>query len=120
MHRKVEVVAGKTGKLNAVFIAVVSVHVPKYIFGQHLYEQANACTGKWTLWHAGLEKQILHLQLLCLYMFPNIFLASTSMNKQVHTQESACCGVQDWKNKYYIYSCCVCSCSQIYFWAAPL
>ena len=32
------------------------VHVPKYVYGQYLYEVANACTAKWKLWRAGLEK----------------------------------------------------------------
>ena len=38
-------------------------------------------------------------------MFPNIFMASTSINKQMYAQQSGSCGVHDWKNKYYIYSC---------------
>ena len=56
MHKKVEVVVCRTGKINTMFTAVVSVHVPKYIFGQHLYEQANACTAQWKLWPVGLQK----------------------------------------------------------------
>ena len=44
-------------KINTMFTVVVSVHVPKYIFGQHLYEQADACTAKWKLWRAGLQKE---------------------------------------------------------------
>ena len=66
------------------FTVVVSIHVPKYIYGQHLYKQANACTAKWKFWHEGLEKQILCLQLLCLFIFPSIFLSNTSMDKQMH------------------------------------
>ena len=56
MHKKVEVVACKTAQINTKFIAVVFVHVPKYISGQHLYEQADARTAKWKLWRAGLQK----------------------------------------------------------------
>ena len=43
-------------KINTTFTAVVFVHVPKYISGQQLYEQADACTAKWKLWRAGLHK----------------------------------------------------------------
>ena len=46
MHSKVEAVPCKTLKINIVFTAAVSVHVPKYIYGQHLYEEAVACTAK--------------------------------------------------------------------------
>ena len=56
MHSKVEAVACKTIKINIVFIAAVSVHVTKYIYGQHLYEEADACTAKWKLWRVELEK----------------------------------------------------------------
>ena len=38
------------------FTAAVFVPVPKYIYGQHLYKQANACIGNWKLWGVGLEK----------------------------------------------------------------
>ena len=54
MHSKVEAVACKTLKINIVFIAIVSVHVPKYIYGQYLHEVANACTAKWKLWRVVL------------------------------------------------------------------
>ena len=54
MHSKVEAVACRTLKLNIVFIAGLSVHVTKYIYGQLLYKEADACTAKWKLWHAGL------------------------------------------------------------------
>ena len=47
-------------------------------------------------------------------------MGSISINKQMHAQENGSCGVQDWKNKCYIYSCCVYSCSEIYFGAIPL
>ena len=40
--------------MNIVFVAVVFVHVSKYIYGQYLYEEADTCTAKWKLWHAGL------------------------------------------------------------------
>ena len=93
MHNKVEVVACKTGKIDSMLTVVVSIHVPKYISGQHLSEQVSACIAKWKLWRARLEKQILCLQLLCLFMFPNIFLGSTSINKQMHAQQSGSCGV---------------------------
>ena len=36
------------------FIAVVLVHLTKYIYGQHLYEEADVCTAKRKLWRAGL------------------------------------------------------------------
>ena len=54
MHSKVEAVACRTLKINIVFIAAVVVHVTKYIYGQHLYEEADACTAKWKLSHAGV------------------------------------------------------------------
>ena len=54
MHSKVEVVACRTLELIIMFIAPVLVHVTKYIYGQHLYEEADACTAKWKLWHAEL------------------------------------------------------------------
>ena len=54
MHSKVEAVACRTLKTNIVFIATVVVHVTKYIYGQHLYEEADACTAKWKLWYARL------------------------------------------------------------------
>ena len=41
--------------MNIVFAIVVGVHVPKFIYGQNLYKQANATTTKWKLWRAGLE-----------------------------------------------------------------
>ena len=41
-----EVVACRNGKINTVFIAAMSVHVPKCISGQHLYGQADACIEK--------------------------------------------------------------------------
>ena len=43
-------------KNNIVFTFVVSIHVTKYIYEQDLYEEANACTAKWKLWHARLQK----------------------------------------------------------------
>ena len=54
MHSKVEVVACRTLKINIVFTAAVVVYVTKYVYGQHLYEEADACTAKWNLWRAGL------------------------------------------------------------------
>ena len=54
MHSKVQAVACKTLKINIVFTAAVSVHVTKYIYGQHVYEEADACTAQWKLWHARL------------------------------------------------------------------
>ena len=51
-----EVVACKTSKINTVFTAAVVVLVPKYIYGQYLYEQANASTAMWKLWRVGFEK----------------------------------------------------------------
>ena len=77
----------------------------------HYNKQANARTTKWKLWRSRLQKWILHLQLLCLFMFPNVFMGSTPMNKPMHAQQSGSCGVQDCKNRHYIYSFCVCPCS---------
>ena len=47
MHSKVEVVACSALKINIVFIATLLVDVPKYIYGQPLYKEADACTPKW-------------------------------------------------------------------------
>ena len=46
MHNKVEEVACKTLKINIVFTAAVLIHITTYIYGQHLYEEADACTTK--------------------------------------------------------------------------
>ena len=54
MHSKVEVVACRTLKLIIMFTNAVCVHVTKYIYGQHLYKEADACTAKWKLWNVGL------------------------------------------------------------------
>ena len=54
MHSKVETVACRTLKISIVFIAALRVHVTKYIYGQHLYKEADACTAKWKLWHGEL------------------------------------------------------------------
>ena len=51
-----EVVGCRTLKINTVFTAAVAVLVPKYIYGQYLYEQANVGTAMWKLWRAGLQK----------------------------------------------------------------
>ena len=51
-----EVVACRTWKINTVFIVVVVVLVPKYIYVQYLYEQANAGIAMWKLWRVGFEK----------------------------------------------------------------
>ena len=51
-----EVLACKTSKINIVFIAVVVVLVPKYIYFQYLYEQANAGTAMWKFWRARPQK----------------------------------------------------------------
>ena len=51
-----EVVACRTCKINIVFTATVAVLVSKYIYGQYLYEQANAGKAMWKLWRAGLAK----------------------------------------------------------------
>ena len=42
-------------------------------------------------------KKILYLLLLWLFFFPNIFVASTSVNKQMQVQQCGSCGVQDFK-----------------------
>ena len=39
-----------------VFTAAMALVVPKYIYGQYLYEQANTSIAKWKLWRIGLEK----------------------------------------------------------------
>ena len=54
MHSKVEAVAYRALKINIVFTAAMVVHVTKYIYGQHLYEEVDACTAKWKLWRARL------------------------------------------------------------------
>ena len=36
--------------MNTIFIGAVSLHIPKYICGQYIYEQVNAGTAKWKLW----------------------------------------------------------------------
>ena len=41
-------------KINIVFTAALLVDVPKYIYGQPLYKEADACIAKWIQWHAGL------------------------------------------------------------------
>ena len=46
MHSKVEALACRTLKMDIVFIAALLVDVPKYIYGQHLYEEADACIAK--------------------------------------------------------------------------
>ena len=56
MHSKVEAVACKALKIIIMFTAAVVVHITKYIYGQHLYEEADACTAKWKLRHVGLSK----------------------------------------------------------------
>ena len=45
------VVACRTSKINTIFTAAMAVLVPKYIYGQYLYEQANGGTA---MWRAGL------------------------------------------------------------------
>ena len=107
-----EVVACRTSKINTVFTAAVAVLVPEYIYGQYLCEQANVGTTMWKFWRARLQKQILYLLLLWLFLFPNIFMANTSVNKQMQAQQCGSCGMQDLKNKYYIYCCCASSFSQ--------
>ena len=54
MHNKVEAVACRTLKISIVFTVAVSIHVTKCIYGQHLYEEADARTAKWKLCRAGL------------------------------------------------------------------
>ena len=46
MHSKVEVVACRTLELIIMFTAAVVVHVTKYIYGQYLYKDADACKAK--------------------------------------------------------------------------
>ena len=41
-------------------------------------------------------------------------VGSTCMKKQMHAQQSGSCGMQDFKNNYYVYTCCACSRYQIY------
>ena len=54
MHSKAEVVACKTLKIIIMFTVAAPVHVTKYIYGQHLYEEADACIAKQKQWHARL------------------------------------------------------------------
>ena len=63
-----------------------------------IIEVANTWKRKWNLWRAGIEKWTLFLFLLCLCMFPNMFMGSTSINKQMNAQQSGSCGVQGLKN----------------------
>ena len=70
--------------MRAMFTAPVSVHVPKYISGQHLYEQANACKAKWKLWHAGVEK----ITMLIGAMFVNILKYISGQH--LYEQADAC------------------------------
>ena len=46
MHNKIEVVACRTLEMNIVFAVAVSVHVTKHIYGQYLYEEADAYIAK--------------------------------------------------------------------------
>ena len=46
MHSKVEVVVCRTLKINIVFTTAMSVHITKYIYGQYLYKEADACIAK--------------------------------------------------------------------------
>ena len=41
-------------KIIIMFKSVVVVQITKYIYGQQLYEETDACTAKWKLWHARL------------------------------------------------------------------
>ena len=52
--QQVEAVACRTLKIIFMFTVVVLVHVTKYIYGQHLYKEADACIVKWKLWRVGL------------------------------------------------------------------
>ena len=83
MHSKVEAMAYRDREKNTVFTITVAVHIPKYIHGQYLCQQANVGIAKWKLWRASLEKCTLYLLLLRLFVFPNIFVASTSMKKEM-------------------------------------
>ena len=42
MDSKVEAATYRTLKINIVFTAAVLVHITKYIYGQHLSEEADA------------------------------------------------------------------------------
>ena len=46
--------ACRTLKINIVFTVAFLVDVPKYIYGQPLYKEADACTTKWKQWHVEL------------------------------------------------------------------
>ena len=46
MHSKVEAMACRTLKINIVFIAALRFHITKYIYGQHLYKEADACVAE--------------------------------------------------------------------------
>ena len=54
MHSKAEAVVCRTLKIIIIFTAAVLVHITKYVYGQHVYKEADACTAKWKQWHAGL------------------------------------------------------------------
>ena len=85
MHSKVEVVACRTLKIVIMFIVAVLVHVTKYIYGQHLYKEADACTAKCKLWHAGLQKQILLRRFL---PHRRIVFWLIERDMETHTRES--------------------------------
>ena len=50
MHSKVEAMACKNWEIYNICTTAMSIHVPKHINGQHLYEQAKASTAKSQLW----------------------------------------------------------------------
>ena len=54
MHSKVEALACKNLKINIVFTVALLVDFPNIFMGSTLYKEADACTAKWKLWHAGL------------------------------------------------------------------
>ena len=56
MYNKVEAMVCTDSEINTVFTTAMAVYVPKYIYGQHLYEQENACTVKWKLWRVGIKE----------------------------------------------------------------
>ena len=42
--------------MNNIFTATMAVHIPKYIYGQYLCAESNACTTKRKVCYVGLEK----------------------------------------------------------------
>ena len=49
------------------------VHVTKYIYGQHLYEEADACIAKWKLWPARIKKNTVFIAVVVVHITKYIY-----------------------------------------------